>query len=91
MKFYVGQRVRVVRPDLGSLARGLVVGDVGTIDSFCRFVDFRVEVDGKSNPRTFIPTFPMWADELEPILDDGRQAISWADMADLWTPERVEA
>lgn len=28
---------------------------------------------------------------LEPIVDDGRQVISWADMAGLWQPEGVPA
>lgn len=30
-------------------------------------------------------------DQLEPIIDPGHQVISWADMADLWTPSGVEA
>jgi hypothetical protein len=28
-------------------------------------------------------------DRLEPIIDDGRKVIAWADMQELWTPEKI--
>lgn len=77
-KFFVGQRVRVVRPDSGSRVRGLCVGDEGVIASRDPYVDFRVRVSGKLNPTEVCDEpqddFPMFQDELEPILPEGHRA-----------------
>lgn len=77
-KFFLGQRVRVVRPDSGSRVRGLCVGDEGVIASRDPYVDFRVRVSGKLNPTEVYDepqeTFPMFQDELEPILPEVHRA-----------------
>lgn len=77
-RFFVGQRVRVVRPDSGSRVRGLCVGDEGVIESRDPYVDARVRVVGKINPTEMYSepqeTFPMFYEELEPIQPSGHRA-----------------
>ena len=94
-RFYVGQRVRVLWKRTGPSPPG-VEGRVVEIGYWpagtlakngaayqyggqC-FVDI-----GTENLGLFL------FDQLEPIQDPGRQVISWEEMADLWTPEKVGA
>lgn len=92
--FYVGQRVRLVRPTRGEY------GQTGTI------VDFLC-VPAGTLTRDFIETsidcdcLVYWDDysdgipacqhtsQLEPIVDDGRKVVSWSDC--LWQPEGIAA
>ena len=84
--FYVGQRVRIV-------------GDASRWDPECREANGR---EGRINHLLDADGLYGVTDSagvdwdcapyiLEPIVDDGRQVISWADMAGLWTPEEVAA
>lgn len=80
-KFFVGQRVRVARPDSGSLRRGLIVGDQGVVVSGDRLVDAYVSVAGKTNTKACggpMNDFPMFDDELEPILPSGHRASDYS-------------
>jgi hypothetical protein len=87
--FYVGQRVRIVADYDGTTAVRVgteaVVSDVGPVRGESgRLYDWGLYVPDYG-------TVVVDSDEIEPIVDDGRQVISWADMADLWTPEQVTA
>jgi hypothetical protein len=85
-KFYVGQRVRIVGCDPGSSAKKL-------IGSQCRITRpgrnclgwdmWSVDADGGG--------FCFLESELEPILDPGREVISWSAMEGLWVPGGVVA
>jgi hypothetical protein len=86
-KFFVGQRVRIARPDSGSRIRGLIPGDQGVIARLDWPTDVRVRVDGKVNPTGFQQKpqddFPMFYDELEPILPDGHRTGDFTNVQDL--------
>jgi hypothetical protein len=66
-RFYVGQRVRIARPDAGSILRGLVVGDEAVIVSHGLTLDWHVTVAGKVNPFINKAWFPVFSKELEPL------------------------
>src|SRR5688500_14681728 len=71
-RFFVGQMVRVARPDDGSIKRGVSCGDQGVIACVGVNVDWNVEIMGKQNPfRDMNTFFPMFSDELEPIITSG--------------------
>lgn len=91
-RLYVGCRVRVV--------------DYANMREFCRkFIGMQGVISGRcdcglascnywevSDMRNEHNILIGWhPDALEPIQDPGHQVISWADMADLWTPSGVEA
>ena len=76
-KFFVGQRVKLVRPDSGSLKRGIKEGDVGVILNRDPVVDWRVGF-GVKNPHTGDNSFPMFSDELEPVLPEGHRASDYS-------------
>jgi hypothetical protein len=86
--FYVGQRVRVVRSRMFPefVGRECVITE-GPCIYYSRTLDCLYE----GYTTSLHPQFGPRSDALEPIVDDGRQVISWADMADLWTPEQVTA
>lgn len=85
-RFFVGQRVRISRPDNGSKLRGLVTGDVGVVTDMCLLVDVYVAVAGRENPNLAGNEFPMYFAELDPILPEGHQPATQSHeqlMADL--------
>lgn len=90
-RLYVGCRVRVVRPDGGSAKRGLVAGDVGVIARRGTYVDYCLTIDGKTSPTNAFGQFPVFSCEIEPILYDGNELVSWESMKGLWTPEGLVA
>ena len=78
-RFYVGQRVRIVRDIWGDtrhlIGKECVISDLA-----------RDEFPGMPIGLAEHPNFDFSPDELEPILYDGNQLVSWESMKDLWTP-----
>lgn len=75
-RFFVGQRVRVVRPDSGSRDRGLLAGAEGVIVEKGVYIDWRVRFFGHVNPRRTRSRdfFPMLEKEIEPVLNKKHEA-----------------
>lgn len=86
-KFYVGQRVRVIRCDL----RPAFVGAETVITGRAEFVDqsWRGGDSWWGYPVALADGFLPPADYLEPILYDGNQTVEWSEC--LWQPEGVAA
>lgn len=66
----MGQKVKLARPDNGSLSRGLFQGDQGVIESKCITRCWRVNFQGRENPYQYgtrRQNFPCFPEELEPI------------------------
>jgi hypothetical protein len=94
-KFYVGQRVRIVRtvnyPEV--LGREAVITGLykdawdgrKLYDGYS--LDFQVQGIPYLPPVNYVAR----QEDIEPMIDPGREVISWEDMADLWTPEKLEA
>jgi len=87
--FRCGMRVRLVRP-----LQAKHKGDCGTLIALFPEqewpymninVNCAVKWDDGYHQRNH------HTDNLEPIVDDGHQVISWADMKDLWQPKEVTA
>lgn len=89
MNFYVGQMVRVNMPASTVHGRETVILDlfVGVGRYVGHRVDLLVEVGyGAGEMRCVFEPH-----ELEPILDPGREVISWSAMEGLWVPGGVVA
>lgn len=98
-RLYVGCRVRI----LLSIGWPELAGQEGRI--VCRAADsawanpvpkdWVVRPDSWGSARAFckqkgrMMEFAPSADQLEPIIPEGHQVISWEEMAGLWTPEKV--
>jgi len=83
-KFFVGQRVKLIKPiqpeDIG--IEGIILEHDGRPCDIGAVVEYDVMFDGE-----------FWRSgcygwQLEPISDSNTK-ISWANMADLWTPSRL--
>jgi hypothetical protein len=89
-KFYVGQRVRVVGGPGGNPLYRHMDGEEGVISGPCACLNLGCpcwELHGFYTP--FGDLIGFHPDELEPILDPGRELVSWD--ACLWQPQGVEA
>ncbi|MGS1076672.1 hypothetical protein [Pseudoxanthomonas beigongshangi] len=94
VKFFVGQRVLVVRPDKGSAVRGLCVGDEAVIlrRSTNNEEFWRIYVHGKVNPFVGESDFPVYPFEIEPAIPSGHTASteSFQELMDRLNTQRVE-
>lgn len=89
-----GQRVRLARPALpcnidstGVIVSMIAVFVSGDYSFDCEIAwDEEVWLEGNSIPqkRTMAHT-----DQLEPIIDDGHKKVSWKELENLWTPEKL--
>jgi len=84
--YKVGDRVRIV----GSFCENAkhligvetVILDIGNIGSPAG----PVLGYGVAAGRTSMESYGFTADQLEPIIDDGRKVVSWSALKDLWQP-----
>lgn len=90
-RLYVGCRVRIVAaanfPEMiGTETRIVGQGDGWSHVHRRLFAGWLLDCRNPDGLRSCATS-----EQLEPIQDPGHQVISWADMADLWTPSGVEA
>lgn len=99
-KLYVGCRVRILFsngwPELAG-QEGRIVGKTAERAASGGFCEWDVAPDSWGTPlapkrsRSGGNFFSPGSDQIEPITPEGHQVISWEEMAELWTPERIEA